>query len=47
MKSVSSELKPIVISGEVFKNLDEFHQALAIVLERRGRVVITDGGKTA
>jgi len=36
----SSDKKPIVIEADEFKALNEFYQAAAIVLERRGRVEI-------
>lgn len=37
-----SETDTLVISKAVFDDLDEFHQAAAIVLQRRGSVIIKD-----
>lgn len=39
-KNQKSESGPLVISQSVFDDLDEFHQAAAIVLQRKGKVLI-------
>ena len=45
MNSLSPDIKPLVIDADELKSLDEFHQAAAIILERRGRVIIRPTGR--
>jgi len=46
-RTLMSESGPLVISQAVFDDLDEFHQAAAIVLQRRGSVIIKNSESTS
>jgi hypothetical protein len=40
MSTSDDKMSPPVISGGVFSALDDFHQTAAMVLERKGKLII-------